>query len=581
MADPIRQLLSQTSYDADGTTTVWNFSFAGGYLDRAHVKVQVMDKVTLLVTQIPISDANFIGDYQLQLIPAVEAGQELTIYRDSPKDLPLVDFADRAALTEAALDLNAKQAIFAAAEVTDTVSTSLAAVSQVGAQVAAAEGYAVDAAGHATDAANQVLLATAQAMQANASAISASSSAQYASDSAAAAAASAESVDTAFLLNRANHTGTQSVSTLAGVLPVANGGTGVATSTGTGSTVRSVSPALTGVPTAPTAAVGTNTTQVATTAFVMSRPAGHLFQQDMWNGTRANIPAGFIPEDGQQVFDATYPEAVAAIRSGKQYAITEAAWQADPLKRNCWSLGDGSTWVRAPDNNGVQSGSIGKLYKAGDGGSLGGTAVGDAIRNITGSASAFYRAVTAGTSGAMTVGTYGPVPAVNGTSGTHPGDSATINFNASLQVPTAAENRPKTSYQCYIVRVATGVSTNGTTDLEALAAGVAGAIAEIQPLKIQSFGYGQTLQDVTASRVLGTNYTNNTGKPIAVIVSGTTTLIGGLFLGVIGSPGDVAAIGTNPNASGSVIGVSFIVPAGSIYRISPASAVLVKWQEYR
>ena len=214
MADPIRQLLSQTSYDADGTTTVWNFSFAGGYLDREHVKVQVMNKVTLLVTQIPITDANFIGDYQLQLIPPIEVGQELTIYRDSPKDLPLVDFADRAALTEAALDLNAKQAIFASAEVVDTVNTSLAAVSQVGAQVAAAEGYAEDAAGHAVDAANQVLLATAKATQANASAAASSNSAQDASDFAAAAAASAESVDTAFLLNRANHTGTQDASTV-------------------------------------------------------------------------------------------------------------------------------------------------------------------------------------------------------------------------------------------------------------------------------------------------------------------------------------------------------------------------------
>lgn len=52
------------------------------------------------------------------------------------------------------------------------------------------------------------------------------------------------------------------------VIPVANGGTGVATSTGSGSLVLSISPALTGTPTAPTAAVNNNTTQLATTAFV-------------------------------------------------------------------------------------------------------------------------------------------------------------------------------------------------------------------------------------------------------------------------------------------------------------------------
>jgi hypothetical protein len=56
-----------------------------------------------------------------------------------------------------------------------------------------------------------------------------------------------------------------------GTLPVANGGTGVTTSTGTGNTVLSASPTFTGVPLAPTAAVSTNTTQIATTAFVQAQ----------------------------------------------------------------------------------------------------------------------------------------------------------------------------------------------------------------------------------------------------------------------------------------------------------------------
>jgi hypothetical protein len=56
-----------------------------------------------------------------------------------------------------------------------------------------------------------------------------------------------------------------------GTLPVANGGTGVTTSTGTGNTVLSASPTLTGTPLAPTATLGTNTTQIATTAFVQTQ----------------------------------------------------------------------------------------------------------------------------------------------------------------------------------------------------------------------------------------------------------------------------------------------------------------------
>lgn len=87
---------------------------------------------------------------------------------------------------------------------------------------------------------------------------------------------------------------------------VANGGTGTSTSTGTaGSVVLSTaptisSPALTGTPTAPTAGAGTNTTQIATTAFVAAAlaatvPTGVVL---MWSGSQASIPAGWLLCDG-------------------------------------------------------------------------------------------------------------------------------------------------------------------------------------------------------------------------------------------------------------------------------------------
>ena len=52
------------------------------------------------------------------------------------------------------------------------------------------------------------------------------------------------------------------------------------------------SPVFTGIPRAPTAAFGTNTTQVATTAFVQqnSVPVGGII---MWSGLVANIPQGY------------------------------------------------------------------------------------------------------------------------------------------------------------------------------------------------------------------------------------------------------------------------------------------------
>ena len=58
-----------------------------------------------------------------------------------------------------------------------------------------------------------------------------------------------------------------------GTLPIANGGTGVTTSTGTGSVVLSDSPTFTGTPVGVTASAGTNTTQIATTAFVTTAVA--------------------------------------------------------------------------------------------------------------------------------------------------------------------------------------------------------------------------------------------------------------------------------------------------------------------
>lgn len=58
---------------------------------------------------------------------------------------------------------------------------------------------------------------------------------------------------------------------VSGTLPVANGGTGVTTSTGTVNVVLSESPTLTGTPLSTTAAVDTNTTQIATTAFVVGQ----------------------------------------------------------------------------------------------------------------------------------------------------------------------------------------------------------------------------------------------------------------------------------------------------------------------
>ena len=90
-----------------------------------------------------------------------------------------------------------------------------------------------------------------------------------------------------------NTTGT--AAGLSATLAVASGGTGVTTSTGSGSTVLSASPTFTGTPAAPTASAGTNTTQLATTAFVQTAvralyPVGSIYI----NATNATNPGTLL-----------------------------------------------------------------------------------------------------------------------------------------------------------------------------------------------------------------------------------------------------------------------------------------------
>lgn len=63
------------------------------------------------------------------------------------------------------------------------------------------------------------------------------------------------------------------------------------------SKANTASPTLTGTPVAPTAAAGTNTTQIATTEFVLTNgvPSGAIL---MWSGTIATIPSGWYLCDG-------------------------------------------------------------------------------------------------------------------------------------------------------------------------------------------------------------------------------------------------------------------------------------------
>lgn len=153
MPTPSRQLLSRTIYDTDGSTTDWEFAFSGGYLSTSHVKAQVTDALGI-VTEITVLPAMLTNAFTLRIVPALAAGSELTIYRDTPKDLPIVDFTDEAGFTEIALDTNAKQAIFVAAEATDAAANLTDASAAATTALQAADQAAASAAAAAADSAS-------------------------------------------------------------------------------------------------------------------------------------------------------------------------------------------------------------------------------------------------------------------------------------------------------------------------------------------------------------------------------------------------------------------------------------------
>ena len=95
----------------------------------------------------------------------------------------------------------------------------------------------------------------------------------------------------------------------------------------------------------------------------------------------------------------------------------------------------------------------------------------------------------------------------------------------------------------------------------------------------QLFGYGQTPQDVTASRSVGVTYYNVTGKLIWVHVDGTN--------GTNGNPkiitGGVGFIGSPSSSATSSCFVAAPVLPGADYKITQTSGTFIKnkWTELR
>lgn len=101
--------------------------------------------------------------------------------------------------------------------------------------------------------------------------------------------------------------------------------------TAVNSKANSISPALTGTPTAPTASAATNTTQIATTEFVTtavtaSFPTGGII---LWSGSIATIPAGWVLCNGTSGTPDLRNRFV--VGAGSTYAVAATGGSADAI----------------------------------------------------------------------------------------------------------------------------------------------------------------------------------------------------------------------------------------------------------
>lgn len=89
------------------------------------------------------------------------------------------------------------------------------------------------------------------------------------------------------------------------------------------------------------------------------------------------------------------------------------------------------------------------------------------------------------------------------------------------------------------------------------------------------FGVGQTWRNLTASRAINTNYTNSTGRVIAVSVF--VDGMGGTFPELL-----VDGVTVSRSYDGAGVGSVFaIVPSGSVYRFNNTDSANLYWAELR
>ena len=312
---------SYYNYTGDGSQT--QFPVAFGYIRREHVLATVAG-----------SPATFtwVNSSTIQMDTAPANGAVVRVYRVTPLSAPLVDFADGATLVAADLDTNALQSIYTQQELDDSLVEGLAGVipngdkgditTSVGGTVWTIDSGAVVEAKIGTGAVVEAKIGTGAVVEAKIG-TGAVTSAKIADGT----------IVNADINASAAIAGTKLAFAPAGSVAA----TTVQAAIEELDTEKAplASPTFTGTPAAPTATAGTNTTQVATTAFVSTAAAGIV-----------TVPIGTVSWFAGNAAPTGYLKANGAAISRTTYAILFSAIGTT------FGVGDGSTTFNVPDLRG-------------------------------------------------------------------------------------------------------------------------------------------------------------------------------------------------------------------------------------
>ncbi|MEN4919441.1 phage tail protein [Achromobacter spanius] len=306
---------------------------------------------------------------------------------------------------------------------------------------------------------------------------------------------------------------------------------------------------------------------------------------------RSSIPAGQIPQDGQTVPRATYPDLAAMVIAGTLPVVSEETWQSDPTHRGKYTLGDGTTTIRLPDLNGKSAGSLGAVVWRGDGAMS--AATNGLIQRDA------FQGHTFGTPGAP-LGTYG----IN-SNGLNPGGLALASMrgdNASVApiLTNGTHGTPRVASETRALNV-TGVWTvhafgavvnpgsvdaaQLATDLAATQSLLASTRADLATAQSQLFGVGQIIRPRTT--VIQAWYQNTSTRPILVGVTfmgtGAANVVTAGYLNSVGSTSGMRSVHydlTSGAGAGTRNGFSFMVPPGVWWMVDAVNATVNEAWEY-